>query len=301
MKRLFNYIDGFRARDGNAGNKRASVTNQSTSKRFKNVDPRMASQMGHFSLAKRKNVTPQNTEPSTIGSASALDNVVKELESTFPALIVESCVLGGRRWAIVRGKPSMESSIDLPVYSSRMIITVSAEDTVSFKFEAMFVIIANGVLPADRDRFHELVRSLCPESGYFLCEGIPYEMATLMDFQTKSMRKWDFPFQRLDHKNCDMWMCSTSLTSTTRRCKCCSNLMYYIKREGKKQQAVTAEEKAARVHPSSHFPIKYLSPANQEERRNSIVKEKKALQRQVKKRLTVNDANVDDVTNATTS
>ena len=51
-----------------AGNKRASVTNQSTSKRFKNVDPRMASQMGHFSLAKRKNVTPQNTEPSTIGS-----------------------------------------------------------------------------------------------------------------------------------------------------------------------------------------------------------------------------------------
>ena len=175
----------------------------------------------------------------------------------------------------------MESSIDLPVYSSRMIITVSAEDTVSFKFEAMFVIIANGVLPADRDRFHELVRSLCPESGYFLCEGIPYEMATLMDFQTKSMRKWDFPFQRLDHKNCDMWMCSTSLTSTTRRCKCCSNLMYYIKREGKKQQAVTAEEKAARVRPSSHFPIKYLSPANQEERRNSIVKEKKSLQRQV--------------------
>ena len=51
-----------------AGNKRASVTNQSASKRFKNVDPRMASQMAHFSLAKRKNVTPQNTEPSTIGS-----------------------------------------------------------------------------------------------------------------------------------------------------------------------------------------------------------------------------------------
>ena len=159
--------------------------------------------------------------------------------SNYPTLNVELCVLGARRWAIACGEPNMESSIDTPVHSPRMIISVNAESKVSFKFEAMFVTIADGALPADHKKFHELAQSLCPESEYFLCEGIPYEMATLMGYQTKSLRKWDFPFKRLDHNNCDMWLCSASKKSTTRWCKHCTNLMYYITGKGKKRQSIT--------------------------------------------------------------
>ena len=36
-----------------------------------------------------------------------------------------------------------------------------------------------------------------------------------------------------------------------------------------------------RVRPSSHFPIKFLSPASQDERRSLISKDRKCLQRQV--------------------
>jgi len=92
----------------------------------------------------------------------------------------------------------MESIIDTPVHSPRMIISVNAESKVCFKFEAMFVTIADGTLPADHKKFPDLAQSLCPESEYFLCEGIPYEMATLMGYQTKSLRQWDFPFKRLE-------------------------------------------------------------------------------------------------------
>ena len=84
-----------------------------------------------------------------------------------------------------------------------------------FKLEAMFVTIAVGALPADRTRFHELVQSLCPKSGYFMCKGIPYEMATTMGYQTRSLCKWDFPYKRLDHKECEMWLHSISKKSTT--------------------------------------------------------------------------------------
>lgn len=174
----------------------------------------------------------------------------------------------------------MALSIDSPIYTPRMVISVNAENVVCFKFEALFITIAKGVLPADQNQFYKYIQSLCPDSKYFICEGIPYEMVTLMDYQTKNMRKWDFPFQRLDHNNCEMWVQSGSVN---RRCYCCSNLMYYINRGAKKQQSVTPEEKAARVNPSSHFPIKFLSPADQQERRNSATKDRRTLQRQVHK------------------
>lgn len=151
-------------------------------------------------------------------------------------------------------------------------MTLSSENktTVNFKFEVLFVVIVNAVLPDDQNRFDELVNFMSPESGYYVCQGIPYSMSTMMAFQTKSVHKWDFPFQRLGHKDCIMWLRSTATSSSPQRCKFCANLMYYIRREGKKRQSVTFEQRATRVQPSSHFPMKYLSPASQQERRSSL-------------------------------
>ena len=82
-----------------------------------------------------------------------------------------------------------------------------------------------------------------------------------------------------------MWLKSTSTSASAKtppqKCKLCTNLMYYRRREGKKRESVTSEQKAARVQSSSHFPMKYLSPASQEERRSSLGKERKSLKQQV--------------------
>ena len=82
-----------------------------------------------------------------------------------------------------------------------------------------------------------------------------------------------------------MWLRFTSTLSSLKTpsqiCKFCANLMYYIRREGKKRQSLTSEQKATRVQPSSHFPMKYLSSASQQERRSSLSKERKSLKRQV--------------------
>ena len=166
-----------------------------------------------------------------------------------------------------------------------MIICSESKTTVTFKFEVLFVAIVTEVLPDDQNRFDELISSMCPDSRYFMCQGIPHNMSTMMAFQTNSLRSWDLPFQRLDHKDCIMWLKSTSSSASAKtppqRCKGCTNLMYYIRREGKKRESVTSEQKAARVQPSSHFPMKYLSPASQEERRSSLSKERKSLKQQV--------------------
>ena len=157
--------------------------------------------------------------------------------------------------------------------------------TVTFKFEVLFVAIVTGVLQDDQSCFYELISSICPDSRYFMCQGIPHNMSIIMAFQTKSVCSWDQPFQRLHHKDCIMWLKSTSTSASAKtppqKCKLCTNLMYYIRREGKKWESVTSEQKAARVQPSSHFPMKYLSPASQEERRSFLSKERKSLKQQV--------------------
>ena len=129
----------------------------------------------------------------------------------------------------------MEASINSPVHKARLIMSSESETSVQFKFEVLFVAIFSGVLPNDRNHFNEFVQLLCSGSGYFICQGIPYSTINSMAFQMKSLRKWEFPLQRLDHKDCVLWLksISTIKQSPMQRCKACTNLMYYVKREGK--------------------------------------------------------------------
>ena len=147
-------------------------------------------------------------------------------------------IVSGKKWAIVDGKAEIEPSINSPIHSPRMIICNESKTTVTFKFEVLFVAIVTGVLQDDQSCFYELISSICPDSRYFMCQGIPRNMSIMMAFQTKSVCSWDQPFQRLHHKDCIMWLKSTSTSASAKtppqKCKLCTNLMYYIRREGKK-------------------------------------------------------------------
>ena len=162
-----------------------------------------------------------------------------------------------------------------------MVITSENEALISFRFEALYTTLAAGFLPANLDRFHILAKSLLQDSGYFMCQGIPPDVSFMMSFTTKNARIWGLPFGRVDHKDCPMWLMAiptgTSTSTGVQRCDKCTNLMYYIAREAKKQQKVTPEQQAARVQPSSHYPIKFLSPVSLQLRRENIAKDRKIL------------------------
>ena len=104
-------------------------------------------------------------------------------------------IVSGKKWAIVDDKAEIEPSINSPIHSPRMIICSESKTTVTFKFEVLFVAIVTGVLPDDQSCFYELISSMCPDSGYFMYQGIPHNMSIMMAFQTKSLRSWDQPFQ----------------------------------------------------------------------------------------------------------
>ena len=83
-------------------------------------------------------------------------------------------------------------------------------------------------------------------------------MDTVLLHETKNLGT---PFNQLDHKNCLMWL--TALKGGL-RCQLYATLLYYMKREGKKQQVITPEQKAART--SIVFTcICHLSVGNKEE------------------------------------
>ena len=192
----------------------------------------------------------------------------------------------GRTWGIIRGGIGIEPNIQTPVHNPRIVICLESNSSVTFKFEAMYVPLVCGRLPEDDGRFHELVQTFLPGSGYFLCQGLPSDVASLLVNDTKSARKWGLPFGRVDHRECPMWLKVDSTARSSQRvkpqrCEKCSKLMYYVKREAKKRSSVTPDQMSARVLASSNCPFKYLSSAGLQTRRKMIKQEKKVLKTKV--------------------
>ncbi len=179
----------------------------------------------------------------------------------------------------------MEPNLQTPLYSSRMVITSENETSISFKFEVLFTTIVSGIIPANLNHFHDLVNSLNPDSGYFVCQGVPRDVsALLMNCTTKSACTWGLPFGRVDHKECPLWLMAIPVAGSSmgiHRCDSCTQLTDYVVREAKKRKRITPEQKAARVQPSSHYPMKFLSPVSLKLRRENISRERKLLKRKV--------------------
>ena len=121
---------------------------------------------------------------------------------------------------------------------------------------------------------------LLPNSGYIICQGLPSDLVSAMSYDTEKLRKWGLPFNRLDHEECLMWF-RLGDSQKSQRCERCSYLTYYLTRKIKQQSLITTEQKEARVLASSHFPMKYLSPASLKQRKAHIINEKRFLKKKV--------------------
>ena len=119
---------------------------------------------------------------------------------------------GEKTWGIIVGEPMIETNMQTPMHTPRMVINAVDESLVSFKFEVLYTPIVSGYVPADNIRFHQLLKSLLPESGYFMCQGIPVESSSQMTYKSKSARFWGMPFGRVDHKDCPLWLIAVTAT-----------------------------------------------------------------------------------------
>ena len=80
------------------------------------------------------------------------------------------------------------------------------------------------------------------------------EQEVNVTFEVNNVRKWGFPFNRMDHIDCVMWF-QRPPDSTINRCGKCRDLGYYLKKGVQHRKSVTPERKARRVLPSSKYPI----------------------------------------------
>lgn len=131
---------------------------------------------------------------SIIGSMALFDNVVKKVIGQYPQLSVEVAVHDHRKWVIIQGGTRIELNSQTPVHNPRLIICCDVYSSVTFKFEVLFLPHVCGHLPEDSDRFYAVLQTIVPRSGYYLCQGLPSEVASLMTYDTKTARRLGLPF-----------------------------------------------------------------------------------------------------------
>ena len=128
------------------------------------------------------------------------------------------------------------------------------------------------------EKFTELCSIIDPTGGYKFCPGIDtglYETRYLsvIRYDLKSVRKTSDPIARIDSEKCTFWhklACNSNLIERGMDavlCQACKRLRSDLEQCLKTSSKVTVQDKENRVQPSSHFPIKYLLPDSQKQKK----------------------------------
>ena len=228
------------------------------------------------------------------------DELVSSTKSQYPSLL---CTLGKRddgvRWVIFERSPTTTCSplaSRNPVRNPRMVVysesmSESGSD-ITFKSEAHFTTLHSGV--ASDSIFTSLLQSLLLDSSYHLCTGLSDTVASKITFDVKNALKWSTPFNRTDHVNCKMWFPTSAKKNL---CEPCTKLTYYVAKRLKSKKSVPAHVRDKRADPSSHCPIKYLSPKSKQLRATRKKKKVSAMRETIDNyRNRDYDVNVNDIT-----
>ncbi len=221
---------------------------------------------------------PMEHATQSTSGCTPLDEFLAYTRCRYPSLTVTSHASSDGHWAIIEGFTTTSSPLEskMPTRNPHMIVHAPCEDPshISYKFEAHFVLLYQGLITDTQ--FGVLLQSLLPGSNYHLCPSLPQELRVRVDFECKSARKWDFPLQRTDHVNCQLWF-HVQVTPRLRQeptCRKCKTLAKYLQKMVKTRASVSPTRKARRVPPSSRCPWKYLSPVTRHLRQSRACKEK---------------------------
>ena len=172
-----------------------------------------------------------------------------------------------------------------PVPNPRMVLRFPfGQGNNTYTFEVNFTALHTG--PFGGSEFHALLKTMLPGSGYCLCPGIGNAAECSASSSAKSIRMWGFPFNRVDHKKCQLWLPMPALSkkwSHSPTCEKCTALFCYLRKETRRKAAITPTRKRMRLSPSSNYPVSRLTPISRMKRLTRKRKKQLKLSKALKK------------------
>ena len=88
-----------------------------------------------------------------------------------------------------------------PLVNPRLCVLAEG-DFIRYKWQVFFKTITSGDYSVDTVK--EYLEELKPHSGYKICPGLKNYPEELR-FDTKNVRQWGLPFNRIDAQSCALW------------------------------------------------------------------------------------------------
>lgn len=220
-------------------------------------------------------------------------STIDQIKAQYPPLSISVYCDSEAQWVMITGSISTRTPLPgIPVPNPRMVLRFPfGQGNNTYTFEVNCIALRTG--PIGDSDFHSWLNTMLPSSGYYLCPGI----GNGVECSTKSVRKWGFPFHRVDHKNCQLWLPIPVMSkkwSHSPTCAKCTSLFSYIRKETRRKAAITPTRKRRRVSPSSNYPVSHLTPVSRMKR--LTLKRKKQLKLNKMSKKNRWNVNVDDVT-----
>ena len=151
--------------------------------------------------------------------------------------------------------------------------------SIHYKWQVLFNTVSHGNY--SESVLRKYLDQLRPQSGYKLCPGLKKYPEELR-FETKKLRQWGLPFNRIDSQDCHLWHIPHNIHHPTRdelrdTCQSCRFLHHDITQLVRQKDSVSIEKKSARLSIHSNYPLKYLSPRSTTERVSKLSKDRKNL------------------------
>jgi len=170
----------------------------------------------------------------------------------------------------------------VPIPVVRLLIALDGSNR--YVVECLYRKVAEGVYCDDADLVPILV-SLSPSSNMKFCPGILGYEAQFKDvrFNSKNVRKWDVPCNRIDSQACKLWYQLPHNAPREQRsdncvqCKECSQLQRDLTILQSRAARRSESEKQQRVSASSTIPLKFLSPHSQSKKLLNVQHEKQQM------------------------
>ena len=195
--------------------------------------------------------------------------IIEQIRIQYSALSISTYTDGEAQWVMITGSVSTVTPFPgKPVPNPRMVVRFPfREEGGTFTFEVNFTTLCTGV--AGDLSFHGWLQTMLPDSRYDLCPGVTKEAVDCVGNRAKSIRRWGYPFERVDHNHCQLWIPTLKVTAKWNHAPTCekrTQLYSYAKRDTKTKAAITPNRKGKRLQPSSNYPLSQLSPTSTKKR-----------------------------------
>ena len=188
---------------------------------------------------------------------------------------------------------------------SRVQIIVSQSG--EYEFQVLLKLKERGTVACEIE-FLNLCSTVSKSSSYKFCPGMSKSVyqdryASVIRYDSKSVRLTSEPFERVDSPHCEMWHKLAKNSSIFEReldevlCQPCKKMRSHLDQRVR-AAIVSPGRTAAWLEASSKCPLAVLSPASQKKRRGNLLKERSQYQKKCEHmELTLDEEQSNEMTN----